>query len=77
MFELKTIDQLVRIAHAGGGFRLEAALKETNDLVKIAFAAGNSGAKITFAGLNLRSVDDIIRISHAGKGNVSFEESNK
>jgi DNA replication protein len=72
-FKLRHTDDLIRIAHAGGGFRLDAKLRQTNDLIRIAHAASTSGAKITFSGLNLRHTDDLIRIAHAGKGNIVLE----
>ncbi|MFH2134185.1 MAG: hypothetical protein ABII81_03280 [Pseudomonadota bacterium] len=72
-FELKTTDDLVRIAAAGGGFVLDASLKSTDDLVRIAAAASNKGARVTFSGLKLKSTDDLVRIGAAGKGCVVLE----
>jgi DNA replication protein len=74
MFELKHIDDLVRIAAAGGGFTLDASMKHTNDLVRIAAAASRTGTKITLRGLSLRPVDDLVRISAAGNGCVQFSD---
>jgi DNA replication protein len=73
-FELFDVNALVRIAAAGGGFRLEASLRTTNDLVRVAAAAGNSGASIAFAGMVMRPIDDLVRIAAAGKGRVTFED---
>jgi hypothetical protein len=69
-FELKSTDDLVRIAAAGGGFTLDASLRSTNDLVRIAAAASEKGSQITFVGLKLRSTDDLVRIGAASKGCV-------
>jgi DNA replication protein len=72
-FELRSTNDLVRIAAAGGGFILDAALRSTDDLVRIAAAASTHGARVTFSGLKLRSTDDLVRISAAGKGAVMLE----
>jgi len=74
-FELKTVDDLVRIAYAGGGFELDARVKTTDDLVRIAAAASGSGARLAFNGISkLRTTDEIVRIAFAGKGAVTFGE---
>lgn len=70
---LSTID-VVRIAAAGGGFLFDTNGKTVSDLVRIAAAAGSSGAKITFKSLGKRPVSEIIRIAAAGKGNITLEE---
>lgn len=72
-FEGRTVDDLIRIAAAGGGFRLEAGGRSTNDLIRIAAAASASGARVTFAGSAGKMTDDLIRIAAAGKGAVVFE----
>jgi len=72
-FEMRTTDDLVRIAAAGGGFRLDAAMRTTDDLVRIASAASTKGAHVVFAGLKLRTTDDLVRIAAAGKGSVFLE----
>lgn len=72
-FELRSTNDLVRIAAAGGGFILDASLRSTDDLVRIAAAASMHGARVTFSGLKLRSTDDLVRISAAGKGAVVLE----
>jgi len=74
MFELRTTEDIIRIAAAGGGFTLRATLRPTNDLIRIAAAASSKGARITFTGLKLRPTNDIIQIASAGKGSVVFEE---
>lgn len=71
--ETRGTEDLVRIAHAGGGFRLKASTRATEDLVKIAHAAGGK-ARIVFAGMSTRSSQDLVRIASAGKGSVVFED---
>ena len=67
-------DDLVRIASAGGGFRLEAGTRMTDDLVRIASAASRGGGTIYLRGMNTRMTDDLVRIASAGKGHIVFEE---
>jgi hypothetical protein len=73
MFEIMSVEELVRIASAGGGFRMKASLKSIEELVRIAAAASSKGARIVFEGLELRSTEEIIRIAAAGKGCIAFE----
>ena len=72
-FGARSTNELVRIAAAGGGFRLDAAARSTDELVRIAAAASSNGARITFYGLGARSTDDLVRIGAAGKGSVFLE----
>jgi DNA replication protein len=74
MFENRTVDDLVRSAAAGGGFRFQAARRTTDDLVRIAAAASNKGGRLYFHGLGNRTVDDLVRIGAAGKGSVVFDD---
>lgn len=73
-FRARQTNDLVRIAAAGGGFRINLAARQTDDLVRIAAAAGQSGAKIVLLGMVARPTDDLVRIAAAGKGNVQFED---
>lgn len=73
-FETKTPDDLIRIATAGGGFRLNAGLWQTNDLVRVAAAASNSGALVFLSGMSIRTTEDLVRIGSAGKGRIVFED---
>lgn len=72
MLESRTTDDLVRIAAAGGGFRLSAGPRTTDDLVRIAAAASSKGARISFTGLGARATEDLVRIAAAGRGAVMF-----
>lgn len=74
MFEHLPINELVRIAAAGGGFSLRAGHLPVNDIVRIAAAAGQSGAKIALQGVVHLPTRDVVRIAAAGKGNVRFED---
>lgn len=74
MFNLKTTNDLVRIAAAGGGFFLDASLRPTDDLVRIAAAGSNNGARLVFQGMALRPPNDLVRIAAAGRGCVQFAD---
>ncbi|MGX8273020.1 hypothetical protein ACWQV9_10075 [Brevundimonas diminuta] len=73
MIGSKTTNDLIRIAHAGGGFTLEAKLRSVEDLIRIAHAAGGR-ARLVFTGMAGRSTEDLIRIGHAGQGSVEFRD---
>ena len=70
---MRTVDDQVRIAAAGGGITIDARVMHTDDLVKIAEAGSNKGATIIMTGLLSRSTDDLVRIGAAGQGCVLFE----
>jgi hypothetical protein len=42
------IDDLIQIANAGGGFRLDATHRYPDELIQIATAAKNGGATVIF-----------------------------
>ena len=69
-----TTDDLIRIANAGGGFRLGAAHRYLDELVEIAAAAKTGGATVIFSGMARHYTDDLIRIATAGQGSVIFED---
>jgi DNA replication protein len=68
------VDDLIRIAQAGGGFRLDAAHRYPDELMQIATAAKTGGATVIFSGMSAHYTDDLIRIATAGKGSVIFED---
>jgi hypothetical protein len=70
--DTRATNELIRIAAAGGGFRINAA-RDINDLVRIAAAAGQHGARVVIHGVGNMPTDDLIRIAAAGKGAVAFE----
>ena len=72
MFENKDMNEIIRIVAAGGGFRMDASYRSTDELVRIAAASRSRGARLEFAGLENRNTLDLIRISAAGAGNVVF-----
>lgn len=68
----RTVDDLVRIAAAGGGMKVPSHYS-TDDLVRIAATASSKGSQITIAGASERATDDLVRIAAAGKGCVVFK----
>lgn len=68
----KTVGELVRIAHEGGGFELSAPGRTTDEIVRVAAAASLSGAQIRISSVRGRTVDKLVRIAFAGKGSVDF-----
>jgi hypothetical protein len=73
-FETHITDDLVRIARAGGGFRLNASARKTEDLILIASAAKNGECNVVLIGMNARISEDIVKIAEAGRGHISFED---
>jgi hypothetical protein len=73
MFEMRTTDDIVRIAAAGGGMRLDCSKRTTEDIVRVAAAASMSNARLTLTGLGMRTTDDLVRIAAAGKGSVFYD----
>lgn len=65
---MKTTEDCIMIAAAGGGLDLTNAGKTTEDLIRIAAAASGKGAVIWVPGS--KTTQDLIRISSAGKGCV-------
>jgi hypothetical protein len=72
-FSGRRTDDLVRIATAGAGFRLEASGRPTADLVEIASASSDWGVQLVFTGMGDRPTDELVAIAEAGQGNVQFE----
>jgi len=72
-FQNRSTEDLVRIAGAGAGFRLDAAGRPVDDLVRIADAASDWGVRLVFAGVTSLSTDDLVKIAEAGEGSVEFE----
>jgi hypothetical protein len=70
---MKSTEDLIRVALAGGGMELNGGMKSTEDLVRIAIAASNLQAQIIITGANMKSTEDLVRISLAGKGCVVFK----
>lgn len=72
-FRMKTTEELVKIATAGGGLVVEAGRRTTDELIGIAAAAKHSGATVIFRNMAVRKTDALIKIAAAGKGKVIFE----
>lgn len=68
----RSTDDLVRIAAAGGGFRLDASGRPIDDLVRIAAAASGKNATMILENTTNRATNDLVRIAAAGKGSVIF-----
>ena len=69
----KSVNDLVRIAAAGGGFEIDRGFLTVDDLVRIAAAASTHQARVTVTNLGMLSINDLVRIGAAGKGSVSFK----
>jgi hypothetical protein len=69
-FEHRSTEDLVRLVSAGGGLKLTATDRPTDDLVLIAAAAADWGVPVTFSGIDCRGTDDLVRIVEAGQGSV-------
>jgi phosphoribosylcarboxyaminoimidazole (NCAIR) mutase len=67
-------EDVIRMAHAGGGFRLDAAHRYPDALVESAAAAKAGGATVIFAGMARHDTNDVIRIATAGPGAVICED---
>ena len=72
--KLKSVDELLTIASAGGGFRLDCSLKSTDELCQIAAAAHTSGATVIMFGINLKTTEELVKIAEASQGAVIFED---
>ncbi len=70
---MKSTEELIRIAAAGGGFILEGGRRPTDELTKIAAAAKRSGATVIFRNMAVRKTEDLAKIAAAGKGCIIFE----
>ncbi|EJL6956704.1 hypothetical protein O1D26_001280 [Vibrio cholerae] len=67
-----SIDQIVRIAAAGGGMTINAQGKSVDQVVRIAAAASGKQSQLVIRNFNY-SVDQMVRIAAAGKGCVLFD----
>lgn len=70
----RTTSDYIRIASAGGGFIIDSSSQSAGDMIRIATAAKQSGASVTFTRTNTKSVSDLIRVGGAGAGFVVFED---
>lgn len=68
----RDIADLVRIVAEGGSLVLEAGARPTEELLRIAEAAANSGARVDLRGLGNRPTDELVLIARTGKGAIIF-----
>lgn len=71
-----TIDQIVRIAAAGGGMNINTQGKTVDQVVRIAAAASNNKAQLVIRNTQNYTTDQLVRIAAAGKGCVFFDVEN-
>lgn len=68
------VSDMVRIAAAGGGLRIDCKGKLVSDLVRVAAAGSSKGARIILENTSNILVSDKIRIAAAGQGCVFFND---
>ena len=68
----KRLNEMVRIAAAGGGFDLDAGTYSVPDMVRIAAAGENKGPIRILNAASLQTAE-IVRIATAGAGSVWFD----
>jgi hypothetical protein len=69
----RSIDELVRITVAGGGFTISATPYTTDQLVRLVGAAGGTGSRIHLRDLDDRPTADLVRIALVGGAAVTFD----
>jgi hypothetical protein len=72
--DLRSKDELIKIAVAGGGFVLDAESKPQEDLVAIAGATSHEGATLILRNVSQKTTDDLVGIAFASKGSVIFSD---
>lgn len=65
---------LVRVAAAGGGLRIDCSKHLTSDLIRVASAARMGGGMVFFENSSRLLTTDKVRIAAAGKGHVVFND---
>ncbi len=70
----RSVEDLVRIAHVGGGLKLDGANISDDALVRIAHAASHKGARIVVVNSSHFTTDQLMRIGQIGRGCVLFED---
>lgn len=65
---------LVRIAAAGGGLRIDCSKHLTTDLIRIASAASMGGGLVYLENSYRLLSQDMVRIAAASKGHVVFND---
>ena len=67
-------EDLISIVAAGGGLDLDVGNRTSSELLSLASAASQSGARIILRGLGGRMISELISIASAGKGAVQFAD---
>ncbi|MGD9402282.1 MAG: hypothetical protein PVF95_08465 [bacterium] len=70
---LRSIEELIKIAQAGGGFTMDASRCTTEEVLRVARVAGECGAEVRISRICGKTTDDLVKIAIAGKGHVFFE----
>jgi hypothetical protein len=70
---LRSIEELIEIARAGGGFTMDASRCTTEEVMRVAKVAGKYGAEVRISRICGKTTDDLVKIATAGKGHVFFE----
>jgi hypothetical protein len=73
-FENRPLEDLIHIAAAGGGFRIDARHWTVQNLIRIAAAASGQGPRVIISGVGNLTVENLIHIGAAGHGAVMFED---
>jgi DNA replication protein len=71
---MKLTSDIIQIAKAGGGLRLDVSQRLTSDLVNIARVASDKKVMIFMTNANKKLTSDLISIANAGAGYVIFED---
>ena len=64
----KTVDQLVRIAMAGGGFRMSAGGKTVDQITRIVMASGDHPSRIEITDCEHLTADQLFTHRDSRKG---------
>ncbi len=70
----RSVADLCRIAHAGGGLKLDGANLSVDALARIDHGAKHKRAQIVVVNSSHFTTDQLMRIGHAGDGCVLFED---
>lgn len=71
---MRLVTDLIRIAAAGGGLRIDASKKCITDIIRIASAAKTSSTVVIIEKTDNLLTSDMIRIANAGEGCVIFND---
>jgi hypothetical protein len=69
----RPVDELIRIAEAGGGMTLHANQFRVEDLIAITGAAARHRARLVVTHSDILMTDQVVAVAAAGKGCVFFE----